>query len=423
MISLIIVTNRILEWYNWYMGYFPQTIKSLSWTGALRITIRTITFFRLAILARILTPSQFGVVGLALIVISFLDTFTDVGISVFIIQLTEPITTYLSELWGLSIVSGIFETLCILIFALPITLFFHNNNLYSLLLVICLVPFIRGFINPSVLLFQKNLTFEKEYLYRSFLYFIDTLISVSLALLTHSAMSLIAGLLVSAIFETLLSFFIVKPTPNLSINLNKIKHILHKGKWITFSGIATYFFQNGDDIVVGRILSTADLGLYQMAYKLALLPSTEISDNAAKVTFPVYAKISHDLQRLKKAVFKTTSIVAVFSILVAMILYIFPTDIIRIILGNQWISAAPVLQILAVYGALRSISGSMLPSFLALGMQKTVAIINFVSLITLAICVIPSVLFFGLQGAGYAVLFSSISAFITIVFYTSKVFL
>ncbi|MDE2590009.1 MAG: oligosaccharide flippase family protein [Patescibacteria group bacterium] len=404
------------------MGYFPHTVRSLSWTGALRVTIRVITFFRIVLLARFLTPGQFGVFGIASIVYSFLDTFSDIGLTIFFIQTTEPINIYLSTVWILSILRGVFMTICILVFAPVVISFFHNNNVYGILLFISLVPFIRGFINPSVLLFQKDLIFEKEYLYRSFLYFIDSLVVISVAFLTRSAVSLVAGMVISAVFETLLSFFIVKPLPKFSTNIKKIKHILHAGKWITFSGIATYFFQNGDDIVVGKLLSSSSLGLYQMAYKLALLPNTEISNNAATVTFPVYTKIAHDLQRLKRAVLKTTGLVSLFSIIIAVILYIFPNQIIGIILGKQWEAAAPVLQILVIYGALRSISGSIIPAFLALKMQKTVAVINFVSLATLMIGVIPCILFYGLRGAGYAVLFSSITAFITISFFTKKIF-
>jgi O-antigen/teichoic acid export membrane protein len=144
------------------MGYFKDALKGISWMTALEGLTKAVAVLKIAVLARILTPSQFGSYGIALLVLGFLEVLTETGINVFLIQEKDEIQKYLDSAWVVSIIRGILVSLLI-IFTVPfVTHFFKTPEVTTLLYLISAVAFIRGFINPMEVTFQKELKFMKQ---------------------------------------------------------------------------------------------------------------------------------------------------------------------------------------------------------------------------------------------------------------------
>src|SRR3990167_805663 len=132
------------------MNYKSLFVKGLSWSFALRGLSRLLTYVRIAILARILTPAQFGIFGIATLVLTFLEIMTETWINVFLVQQSEDVDSYVSTAWVISIVRGLLITISIVVSSRLISEFFHSPDSLPVLLLISIVPFIRGFINPSI---------------------------------------------------------------------------------------------------------------------------------------------------------------------------------------------------------------------------------------------------------------------------------
>src|SRR3989344_9285412 len=149
------------------MGYTKEAIKGVSWLGAFRLFARVLSFLRTIIVARILSPSQFGVYGIATLLLSLIEILTETGINVFLIQKKDDIDRYINTAWIVSIIRGLLISIVIISSARFVSDFFRNPEVFPLLMLIGVVSFIRGFINPSVVKFQKELNFNKEFYYRS----------------------------------------------------------------------------------------------------------------------------------------------------------------------------------------------------------------------------------------------------------------
>ncbi|MCL4354085.1 oligosaccharide flippase family protein [Patescibacteria group bacterium] len=404
------------------MGYKEKVYKSIGWVGMFRFSTRIISILRTSFLARILTPTQFGIVGIAMLALSFVEILTETGINVFLVQKKEKINEYVDTAWIVSILRGFLVALIILVSALPVSVFFNSKSAYGILLFISLVPVIRGFVNPSVVLFQKDLRFDREFYFRSFLFIVDSVVAVSLAFIYHSVESIIFGLLASAILEVILSFALIKPIPRFNFKKIHVRQILNSGKYVTAAGIFNYLFQNLDNAAIGRMMGTTSLGFYSVAYKISIIPITEIADSIAKVTFPVYAKISGDLVRLRKAFINITLVISITCILFGLMLLFFTKELILIILGPQWIEVVPVIRALTIFGVIRAISGSSSALFLAIEKQKYVMYVTLVSVIGLGITIIPLVKMYGLVGAAIAATIGSVLAIPVIVYFLIKTF-
>lgn len=404
------------------MGYSGKVIKGVSWMSGFRILTRLLSFLKIAVLARVLTPSQFGIFGIATLVLAFLEMLTETGINIFLIQAKQKIDRYISSAWVVSITRGIFVSLCIILLTPFITSFFNTPNASGILLFVSLIPFIRGFINPSEVKLQKDLKFHYEFWFRTSIFTFDAIVCVILVVLTHSVYSLVWGLLAGALLEVILSFIVIKPLPRLQIRKNYFKEIFHKGKWVTAYGFFNYIAQKGDSVIVGRIMGAPALGIYQMAYNISTLPISEVTDVVSKVVFPVYAKIAEDKQRLESAFIKSTLTIVALTCAMGTILFLFPREIVLIVLGDKWLSVVPVLRVLVVYGVLRAISGSASALFLGAEKQKYVTSMTFLRFAGLAITIYPLVKMFGLVGAGYSALTSVAVEIPVIAYYVIKVF-
>lgn len=404
------------------MGYTRNAIKGISWMTLLRVSTRGITFLRLAILARILTPAQFGVFGVATIVLSFLEVLTETGINIFLIQKKDETYKYINSAWVVSILRG-FLIAFILIFSAPLIItFFNSPNSYSVLVLIATVPIIRGFINPSIINIQKEIQFEKEFYLRSILLTIDAAVVVIVAFITKSTESFAYGLIASAIVEVLLSFIFFKPWPKISLEISKVSHIIKRGWWITVTWIFVYLAENIDNIVVGRFLGVSPLGIYQNAYKISTLSISEINEVVNKVTFPVYSKFSQDKERLFRAFLRVVSTSSVVAFILGLFIFVFAEQLVIIILGPNWIQAAPVIKILAFYGVLRTTFGNFSAMFLSIEKQNYVAVMTLVRLMTLLAIIVPFTVSYGMVGSGYAMLISIFAEIPIMLYFVYRVF-
>lgn len=392
------------------MGYTGDVIKGISWIGALRVSTRLLTVVRTALLARILAPHDFGLFGITTIVLSLLEAITETGVNIVLIQEKQNIDKYINSAWIVSIIRGAIISLLIIAFSPIISAFFNSSESLNLLLLISLVPFIRGFINPSVVKFQKDLRFNLEFIYSFLSFFVFFATAIIIALITKDTISLILALIASALFEVLASNIFVKPSPRIELRKEYLLKLVHRGKWLTVTGIASYLYQSIDNIAIGRILGTSSLGLYDVLYKISLLPLTEITDVVGKATFPVYIKMNGDLARLRRAYLRSVALIFVLSAGVGLFLFLFSEIIILFVLGEKWLAGAPVLKVLSVLGVLRALYASIIHPLYALEKQNLVTGVSFFGLMVLAAIIVPFIMFWGIVGAALAALVGTVVA-------------
>ncbi len=389
------------------MGYTKSIVKGVSWMAGVRVTTRVLSFAKTIVIARILSPHDFGLFGIATLMLTFVEIFTETGVNIFLVQKKDSIDQYINTAWMVSIVRGILIAAVIALSSVFVSSFFHAPDSLPLLLFIALVPFARGFINPSIIKFQKELLFHKEFIYRTTLFLSETLISIALVITTHRVESLIIGLLISVLIEIFISFRLITPRPRFEFVKTHFIEVISYGKWITGSTIANYFYQHGDDIAVGRMLSTTSLGMYDMAYRLSLSPLNDIAEVITKVTFPVYVRMSDDRERLKKAFIKSTGAVLILTVPIGVVLFLFTREIVSLFLGTQWLAIIPVLKVLAIFGVIRAVSVFGMTFFLSIHKQHLFTIATLIGLAGLVVTIVPLVTHFGLLGAGYSALFGT----------------
>lgn len=390
------------------MGYSKQAAKGVGWMSSLRIVTRILAYLKIAILARLLTPEHFGLFGIASIVLAFLEILTSTGINVFFIQEEGKLKDFINSAWIISIIRGVAISILIFVSSFFIPSFFNSPNSGYLIMLISIAPLIKGFGNPAIISLRKDLLFKKEFLLRSFLFFVESLIVIVFAFYFRNPSSFVFGMIGSSFLEVVLSFTLFKQKPCFKFEKSKIKTIVNRGKWVTSSNIFSYLFENLDDVFVGKILNTCSLGIYQVAYRISTLPITEVREAITNVAFPVYSKISKDKDRLKRAYLKTLFPVFALSLTLGFLVFLFSKEIVFLLLGNTWISVVPILRVLAIFGVIRSIVLSSVPVFNSVKKQEYASYVSFLSAVVMILCIVPFINKFGILGAGYSAILGTI---------------
>jgi len=393
---------------------FNDSGKSLSqrvvrggfWVFSLRITQQLFNFVRLVILARILSPNDFGLMGIALLTMATLDTFSQTGFQQALIQKKEDIKPYLDSAWTVLILRGLI-LFAILYFIAPYAAtFFNAPEAKPIIQVIGFAVLFQALANIGVVYFQKELEFNKQFIYQLSGTLVDFVVAISTALILKSVWALVFGLVAGNAVRCFVSYLIHPYRPHLSLDLEKAKELFGFGKWILGSSILVFLLTQGDDIFVGKLLGATALGFYQMAYRISNIPATEITHVISQVTFPTYSKLQDNIPKLREAYLKVLQITAFLSFPIAGLIFVLAPDFTKIFLGEKWMSMVPAMQVLVFAGLVRSIAATTGPVFHAVGKPKIDTQWQIVRLLVLAALIYPFTIKWGILGASIVVFLS-----------------
>ena len=384
------------------------------WLFSLRIIQKLFGLTRLLIIARILAPDDFGLMGIALLTMTTLETFSQTGFQAALIQKKKDIKSYLDAVWTVLILRGI-VLFAILYFAAPFAASFFNAPEAKLIIqVIGLSVLFQAFSNIGVIYFQKELEFNKEFIYQLAGTLADFIVAISAVLILQNIWALVLGMLAGDAVRCFVSYLIHTYRPHLSRDLAKAKELFGFGKWVLGSSILIFFITQGDDIFVGKLLGVTALGFYQMAYKISNLPATEITHMISRVTFPAYAKLQDDIPKLREAYLKVLQITAFLSFPIAWMIFVLAPDFTRIFLGEKWMPMVPAMQALCVFGVTRSIGATMGPILYSMGRPKIQTKLSSIQLLAMAVIIYPLTIQWGILGSSLAVVAPNILVLILI---------
>lgn len=385
-----------------------RVVRGGLWLFALRITGRTFRLIRLIILARILAPHDFGLMGIALLTVATLETFSQTGLQAALIQKKDSADAYLDAAWTVLILRG-FILFTILFFIAPhAAIFLKAVEAKLMIQIIGLSVLFQAFTNIGVVYFQKELEFSKQFVYRLSGTLADFVVAISSVLVLKSVWALVFGFLAASATRLTVSYLIHPYRPHLSLNLGKIKELFGFGKWILGSSMLIFLLTQGDDIFVARLLGTAALGFYQMAYIISNTPATEITHVISQVTFPTYSKLQDNLPKLREAYLRALQLTAFLFFPIAGLIFCLAPDFTKIFLGEKWLPMVPAMMTLCAFGVTRAVNATTGPILQGMGKPKVSTLGSGFQLVIFVAILYPLTIKWGILGTSIAVVIPNI---------------
>ena len=369
------------------------------------ITVRSI------VVARLLAPQEVGRFALAATAITALDATSEPGLVSALIRAKSPNVTMYRTAWTALLVRGLLLTSLGVVGAPVIASLLNAPDIVNLLRVLALIPAVRALTSLAPWLRVRELDLAPQVRIEVTAVIVETVAAITLAAIIRSAWALVLAAIIGTASALVTSYLVPGFRPGLFLDRTALGELLTFGRWIFAANILNFVAVNGDDLLVGRLAGTRPLGLYRTAYRLANLPTTEVSHVVSRVAFPALSLVDREATERVEAAFRRVVVLAVgIAAPVSAMLGVLAWVLVPALLGSAWEEASAPLAIMAAAGLVRAIEATGGPLFLAVGqpywdtaMQavRTVVLIGGVALL-----IEP----FGIRGAAIASLASVLAA-------------
>ncbi len=384
-----------------------KMLRGGAWLFALRVVERGLGIARIAILARVLTPHDFGIMAIALLAMTFMRQFSETGVRQALIQKKDDIRSYLGTAWTVNFLRDLMLASLMAGSAPLVAGFFDAPAARPILQVIALSWLLSGLRNIGLVYLRKELVFNRFVAYHFAIMLTELAVSISAAIILRSVWALVLGLLISNLVGLVLSYIVAPRPDRIDFDLRKARELLQFGRWVFGSQALIVLFTQLDKIVVGRLISVGTLGLYHMAYNLSTMTSQELVNIVTRVAFPGYAQLQHQVDTVRDAYLKVIQIASLVAMPVAVGTVLLADPLVRHILGEQWVEMVPALQVLAVWGFIQSISHAGFALCAGLGRPELPTRVHAVRLLMLAALFFPFTRTWGMVGTAGAVALSA----------------
>jgi len=334
-----------------------NTVKGLKWSALSQISRQIFQYLTTIILVGLISPSDFGLMAMAVVVIGFLDIFKDLGTSSAIIKEENPSNNLKCSLFWVNVVFGLL-VFVIIYFASPyLAEFLNSKRVESVLQLLSFSFIIAGFSVQQKALLEKELSFQKLSLIELFSSAIAFLVAVYLAFNGFGVWSLVWQVLSNTFLSTVLIWVYSNWKPKLFFKFSELRKITAYSTNLVGFNIINYFARNGDYFLIGKYLGDHELGHYYLAYRIMLYPVQNITMVISRVIFPAFSKIQRENTKLRDAYVSITNSIALITFPMMAGLAFVSFNFTQAFFGESWdaMLVANIIIILAPVGALQSI--------------------------------------------------------------------
>ena len=385
-------------------GLAKSTFAALFWQYASMFSQALLRLLVLGILARLLTPEDFGLVGMAMIFVGFAALYSELGVGPAIVQRSNLRPEHMRVGLTLSVLIGFVVFAVLWISAPLIALFFRSEQLVAILRVVGLSFVIEGFSVVASALLKRDLQFKRFARIDVAAYVVGyACIGLLLAWWGFGVWALVGANLAQSLSRTVFLLLSERHPMKPLLARRELKELLYFGSGFTLARTFNYAATQGDNFVVGRVFGAGALGVYTRAYQLMMLPGKYFGQVLNTVLFPAMAKIQNEGQRLKRTYLTGIAVTSLVSSPLSALLVILAPEIVRVVLGPQWLDTIIPFQILSI-GILSRVSYKMDDSLArALGAMYRRSVRDAIYAITVVVGTWIG-LRWGLAGAAFGVL-------------------
>lgn len=351
------------------MSLRQQTFTGVRWTTVSSLGRAALQVIQVAILARLLTPADFGLIAVVAALLAILQIFSDAGVSNAIIHYQDITSGELSNLYWLNVGAGALLAALLAVASPWIAQWYHEPPLRSLFMIASLTLFAGALGLQPRIVAQKHLRFSSLAKVELGAAVAGCLVAIGIALLGGGAYSLVTGSLVAAACGTALAWRYLSEgwRPEFGLRLGKIRRFLRFGAYIIGNNLANAFNSQVDVLLGGRLLGAASIGIYSVPKDLSSRLAGVINPVVTEVSLPVMAKTQSDALALRRLYLQMMRMTASVSFPVYVALALFSGEIVRVLLGLQWVAAAPLLRVLACWALIRSTGNPVGSLLMAVG--------------------------------------------------------
>ena len=384
-----------------------KAIKSTAWYTGNRLWTQSLSWGVTLILARLLSPAEYGLFGMAMAVIATMELFQQFGLGAAIVQKQNLSKQQVNAMFWIAVVPGFILFLLTFIIGDLIASFYNEPKLLWLVRALGLMFFLNALgVVPNSLL-SKAIDFRRRSIAESLAVTISVLVSVSLAYWNFGVWALVGGHLVRFIIRNVGLCVLCRWRPTFDVSFHGVKDILNFGLRVSGANAVKVFSGFINAMIIGKVLGSSALGLYSMANAVGTNPLHKVFTNVlSQVSFPIFSKLQNDEGELRKYFLKITKYLAMVALPSQIGLALVGHDLIYVMLSEKWLPILEVFQVFCINGIFYIVYLPMTPILTARGKSSIVLRFQIFSAVVIGIT-----FFIGAQSGLRGIAFGMLIAF------------
>ncbi len=330
-----------------------------AWVTAGFVLDKVLGAGQMVVVARLLTPVDFGLMAATAVVLVGFLTVTEMGIESALVSRERPSETDLAVAWTLSIGRALMLATVLWASAGLIADFYRSPELMTIIRVYVMALIIQAAQSPAMALLLRNLELGRRVRLDLMRRLIDLTATVGLAFLLRNVWALVLGQLIAFTVTAALSYRVAPFRPRLSLERGTLRYFRRYGGQVSVTAICIFLVTSGGEVVVGRLLGVGVLGVYQIAMVIPTLLGIRALVVMHQVAFPTYVALRDDLEGLGRAFRVQVSVVVVWLVPLTGGVALLAPDLVPLLFGERWVTAVRPLQILTLYAFCAGLCGVM----------------------------------------------------------------
>lgn len=373
-------------------------MRNVSYIGASQIIVLLLTLLTMTVLARMLTPEDFGIVSIGMIFMALFASVQDFGVLQAIVQrdsrIEKSISVGLALRW---IIAAILAAIVIGLSSL-IADFYGIPAISLVLIVMSLNLFVQPVAFSSQVLLTRRLSFSPIAFATIAQVLVLAVVSIALALLDFSYWSLVIGSLSGSVALVLVLRYYENSAFKPAIETKLAKELLGFGKHLLVTGLMAFVIFNIDQLIIGKVLGVVALGIYFMAVKFGRTIGEQISGTVNKVLFPTMARIKDSIDLLEASYVQSLRMIAIVAVPLCLGVSALSPLFVEVVLGKGWLDASIPIAILSFQGLLNALIPPAANVFVSIGKPKYMSVQATIQAAVMVAAVYPVTVLWGING-------------------------
>ncbi|MBE7473843.1 MAG: colanic acid exporter [Anaerolineae bacterium] len=333
-----------------------KTLKGVAWITFAQIIKQVLQYGILIVLTRLLSPQEFGLVAMIVVFTGFIEMFRELGLGAALVQNQQVKDIHYTSVFWLNLVTGLVLTGLTFIAAPLIAMFYDEPRLTPLTSLVAVDFFITSLSITHGTILSRSMQFR-------LLAFVDIMaagiagaVAITLAMTGYGVWSLIWRTLINSIVETLILWRVSNWRPRWLFDRAAVTELLGFSSNLLAFNVLNYWVRNGDNLLIGKFIGTAELGIYARGYSMMTLPISQVTQVLGRVMFPALSTIQHDRARVKEIYLRAVAMIALVTFPLMLGLFTVAEPFVLTVFGVKWVQLVPLLRIFSLLGMVQSIT-------------------------------------------------------------------
>ena len=345
-------------------------IEAFIWDLLGKVSVHASSFIVMIILARLLTPADFGLIAMIMVIVGIATIFSDIGLGGAIIQRRRLLQIHYSSVFFFNITAGFILTLLTFFSSNLIADFYNNRELIPIVQVMSTLFIISSFHALQIVILRKELNYKLLTQVTLTASISSGVIGIILAFLDFGVWSLVAQILSRELITNIVIWRKTAWIPSLSFSFKALKQLWGYGFNMFLSGVLDTIYEKLDYMIIGKLFSPSILGFFHQAKQLNLFVIKYSSGSLMSVLFPILSKIQKDIFYFRRVVIKSLGVICFITFLILGELYVTADELIVGLFGDKWEATIYYFKILALSGFAYPISALMVNILSSRGKSK-----------------------------------------------------